>query len=202
MQAILEDIEQGRSKLSALVPPDTFYFDRLIGAGSGETTIEDYAETTLRPLIRSLIDWDPNEGAKLALLLAGHACILMAVDEATLSKVDLLALASWARDEGDPLAQLAMVELGASHLARDERLAPVLAEIATQLLVEDAENDQGRIKLLSSVFMLVEGELSRARTSRPRNPSAAPGVAGPGLTDLQAGRAKGKYGPLRGMGAA
>jgi hypothetical protein len=170
MGAIGEDIEAGHSKLTSLVPPERSYYDRLIGADTGLTGIEDYAQDVTAPLAAHLVAWNSVEGARLALLLAGHASIMRAIDDVTLARIDLPGLASWARDHGDPLSQLGMIEIGAPRIPDFPALDPILAEIAQQLLAEDPDRDDGRIHLLSAVFMLVDGELSRARTLSESQP--------------------------------
>jgi len=163
MESITEDIKTGHSKLASLVPPDRAYYDRLIGVDSGTARIEDYAQEVAGPLIAGLVAWDPVKGPRLALLLAGHASIMRAIDGATLEQIDLPALASWARDYGDPLSRLGMIEIGAPLVQDNPELDPILAAIAERLLADDPHDEAGHIHLLSAVFMLVDGELSRSQ---------------------------------------
>lgn len=162
-ESILEDLETGSSKLATLVPPSTDYYERLIGPLPSSIPVEAFAETEVRQHIARLVAWDPVEGARLALLLSGHPSIMRAIDDATLRRIDLLRLAEWARDKGDPLSQLGMVELGIRLMRSHLALEPVLAAILRQLLGDNLEEGGGPFDLLSSCFVLAEGELSRLK---------------------------------------
>jgi hypothetical protein len=162
-RTILEDIESGSSKLATLVPLHAFYYDRLIGAPTEAGSIEEYAGRAISEHLAQLIEWDPVEGSRLALLLAGHFSVLQSMDDKTFARIDLRALAEWARDHGDLISQLGMMELGARGLPKDPGLETPLVAILEQLLAENPEAPEGRLPLLSACFILAEGELSRTK---------------------------------------
>ena len=72
-RSISSELSSGQIDISSLVPPSHRYFDRLVGAYDGSTSITEYAAGSGRMLLGQLSAWKPYEGFLFSLFLSSHS---------------------------------------------------------------------------------------------------------------------------------
>lgn len=156
-------IKNREIKISSLVPHSRRYFERLVGAYNDDTSIRDYAAGGGRALLKELSAWRPYEGFLIGLLLSSHSSLTSEINIDPLSGEDLLRAYGYLENHGDRLSQLGAIEVGLRVLSdRPEIEEPVMRLIEMIRDDNDAEQESG-FRLLSALFVLVDGELSRIR---------------------------------------
>lgn len=163
------EMETAKVNLSTLVPRSERYFDRLAGEYGQSPNISDHAEVAAREHINQLMSWRAYDGFLLSLLLSSHSSIAAAIDANQLEERDLIQAYEWIEREGDPISQVGAIEIGLSILDKSPKIEPYIRRTIEQIRDDSADRDRGRFHLLSSLIMLVEGELSRTKILR-RNP--------------------------------
>jgi hypothetical protein len=167
---VLEEIRSGTSKVSSLVPDSARYFDRLVGDGNDATELIEYIEKIVKPHISRLLDWHEANGLRYALFISAHPYLPKAIPVERIKSETVLRLLDWLEKKGDRHSQLAAIEFGFEHLDRFPDIEPKLVRLIEQFRRDDPEDENGRLKLLSSLVVLVEGELARTQSFRRRPP--------------------------------
>jgi hypothetical protein len=145
--------------VEGLVPSNREYWENLCGGGVAPT-LEALAEEVMPGHVSSLVAWDALEGAKQALLLAGHATLLQGAKLADLPSDVMVALLDWAVSSGDLIAKVAAIEVSLEALDRNAALGEPLAKLVTEVLELSTDDKDGPLQLLSGLIALVEGQLS------------------------------------------
>jgi hypothetical protein len=167
---VRSELEDGTSSFSSLVPRSVQYFDRLVGECQQSLSIAEYAPVGAAEHIKQLISWRPYDGLLLALLLSSHSlnsneiCIDQFKDD------DLIQAYEWLQKHGDRVSQVGAVEIGLSVLDKRPEIEPYIKNIIEQLRDDNTDDDRGRLRLLSALIVLVEGELSRTKILREKPP--------------------------------
>lgn len=159
-RTIVDTIPRGAASLSILVPADTLYYERLIGAGE-PATIEDYCQDVAPEHIAALAADDPLDQAKAALLLAAHPRVLHQGGFPDLAAAQWCALAAWVRAEGDLLSRIGFLEIAMPHAIDDTALEEMLVALVGEIAELDPLDESGRLHFLASTVQLVDGEFSR-----------------------------------------
>ncbi|NGO56267.1 hypothetical protein, partial [Allomesorhizobium camelthorni] len=120
--------------------------------------------------IAELIAWKPNEGTKLALLLSAHSSIPPQIDLDRASSDELQTLFDDLDKRGDRLSQLGAIELGLSIFDRHPQIEAAIIGMIQQIRDDDTDSANSRFRLLSALAVLVEGEVSRAKTLAGKPP--------------------------------
>jgi hypothetical protein len=167
---ILREIRSGTSNVSSLVPDSVRYFDRLVGDGSTATKLVEYVESIAKPHISHLMDWHQLDGLRYVVFLSSHPYFAKAIDVDRVKAESMSRLLEWLEKNGDRHSQLAGIEFGFDHLDRYPNIEPSLVNLIEQFRRDDPEEENGRLKLLSSLIVLVEGELARTQILRRRPP--------------------------------
>lgn len=159
---IHNEIDAGHSSISSLVPNSRDYYNRLVGAYDGKcTSIKDYAAGPGRTFLNNLSEWRSYDGFLLGLLLASHSTL---TDEMCVDHLDgdnLVKAFGFIEMQGDLLSRLGAFEVGLRICQRRPEVKPFLLSLVHCIRDDDLESDQSDFKLLSSLFVLVDGELSR-----------------------------------------
>ncbi|MGE0681699.1 MAG: hypothetical protein AB7P69_12480 [Candidatus Binatia bacterium] len=164
------EIEKGTSNLSTLVPRSERYFARLVDEYRQSQNITEYTHAGVREHIHQLMSWRAYDGFLLALLLSSHSSIPSVIKADQLEETDLLQAYEWLREKGDRISQIGAIEIGLSILDKRPKIGPYLQSIIEQIRDDKADDEQGRLHLLSALIVLVEGELSRTRILRGKPP--------------------------------
>jgi hypothetical protein len=169
---IANRLASGSSSIASLVPSSIIYYNRLIGELKSATSLEDYISNVATPHINQLLRSDRVRGFPQSLLLAMHGKLSQAVDLAAFTDEEVENHYRWLSSAGDRFSQVAGVEVGLSIVEKRPFIEQYLVRIISEILDDDPEDENGRLKLSSSLFIFVDGELSRLGILRAWPPFA------------------------------
>lgn len=162
-RSIHDEIVGGNILISSLIPSSHKYFDRLVGAYNGSISIHDYSSSNGRKLFSQLAMWRPYDGFLFSLLLSSHASMSAEISVDQLSNDDLVRAYDFLDKHGDRISQLGAIEVGLRVLPSRPEIEPYLIRLIEQIRDDDHDGQKSGFKLLSTLFILVDGELSRTR---------------------------------------
>ena len=163
MQVILREILAGKSSVSSFVPSSRRYFERLVGAYDGSTSIKDYAAGTGKAFLGQLSAWRPYEGFIFSLLLSSHSTLTAEIHIDRLGKEGLVRAYDFIERYGDIISRLGAVEVGLRILPEHLEIEPFIVRLIEQIRDDDDDASKSEFKLFAALFVLVDGELSRTR---------------------------------------
>ncbi|WP_066059932.1 hypothetical protein [Robertmurraya korlensis] len=147
--------------ISSFVPKSRKYYDRLIGAYDGSATIYEYASTQGKKFFEQLINWSPYEGFLHSLLLSSHSSLTEEIIIDQLSDEELVNAFEYIDKYGDSFSQLGAIEIGLRIVKSKNYIEPILIRLLEQVRSDDSEKSVVGFKLIYSLFVLIDGELSR-----------------------------------------
>lgn len=147
--------------LDKLVPSDVRYFERLVGAPPSNEGLKEYAETTAGAFIAQLLQWNPVDGAKRALLMSSHSWLVNVIGLHELARDDLIRLYDLLANVGDRISQLGAIERGLGLLETIPELEPSLCKLVKAFIDDNPEETESRLRLTCGLIVLVESELAR-----------------------------------------
>ncbi len=162
-RSIRSEIKEGKSSVSSLVPSSRRYFERLVGSYDGSATIKDYASGAGRQFIEQLSAWRPYEGFLFALFLSSHSAFPGEIGVEHLGSEDLIRAFNFLEKHGDRISQMGAIEVGMPILPERPEIEPLIVRLVEQVRDDDVDGSVRGLKLLSALFILVDGELSRTR---------------------------------------
>lgn len=160
-KCIRRDILSGSGSMASLVPNSRRYFARLIGDYGGEKSIQDYAKGGARELFKKLREWHAYDGFLFSLLLSSHTSLSAEIDLNQLSSDELFGMFAYIGDHGDLISKLGVIELSIRLTHRTPEIESYLTRFVEQVLSDDIQATMSEFRLLSSLFILVDGELGR-----------------------------------------
>lgn len=169
-QLIRSEIERGSSEIETLVPRKAAYYDGLVGEYDGSENIEAYAANAGKKHLAEILADHSREGLMAALLLSSHSLLVSAIPSEGLTSSTLDRTLANLADEGDHWSRLGVLELGLRVLQNEPQLEPHLTRVASILLEDKDERGASRYRLLSALFALVDGELSRTKVLANKPP--------------------------------
>jgi len=162
-RSIHGEILAGQSSVSSLVPSSRPYYERLVGAYDGSTSINDYAAGAGREFFKQLSAWRPYEGFLFSLFLSSHSALNSEIGVDSLDSESLVRAYNFIEKFGDILSRLGAIEVGLRILSDRPEVEPYLLPLVCRIRDDDMESARSEFKLFSSLFVLVDGELSRMR---------------------------------------
>lgn len=197
-RSINQDIKSGESSVETLVPSSRRYYERLVGVYDGSESIANYAVGSLQKIFTELHGWDSYRGVLLSLLLSSHSTLTDEICAENIEREDLLNAFKYLEASGDKLSQLGAFEVGLKLITLESRLEPILISFIEQIRDDNPENSMSDFKLLSALFVLVDGQLSRIRlfSSEPPFYRRLASLAHAALIQRQIISAKVGFGPL------
>ena len=153
----------GGVQVDTLVPRSRRYFERLVGVYDGSDSIQDYARGAGGRHIRSLQEWEPCNGLLYGLLLSAHSSLVNQIDVKRIGFDDLMRSFRFLEKEGDVLSRIGAIEVGFRLIGTMPDLEPVLVRLIERLRDDDGHGSKSGIRFMSSLFQLVDGEISRVR---------------------------------------
>lgn len=162
-RSICSEIEGGQSSTSSLVPPSRRYYERLVGAYDGSDSIRDYAAGIGKTFFEQLSAWRPYDGFLLSLFLSSHSALTAEINVDKLGSKDLVRAFDFLDEHGDITSQLGAIEVGLRILPTRPEIEPVLIRLVEQIRDDDVDGQASDFNILSALFFLVDGELSRIR---------------------------------------
>ena len=164
MQVIHGMISRGQGvQVDTLVPRSRRYFERLVGVYDGSDSIRDYARGAGRRHIQALLKWEPCNGFFYSLLLSAHSSLVNQIDVERIDPDDLMRSFRFLEKEGDVLSRMGAIEVGFRLIGVMPDLEPVLASLIERLRDDDGHGPKSGVRFMSSLFQLVDGEISRVR---------------------------------------
>ena len=162
-RVIHSEFADGNAKISSLVPSSRKYFERLVGPYDGSASITDYAAGRARQFFGQLREWKPYEGFLFSLFLASHSSLTAEIGVERLEDKDLFRAMDLLEHYGDRISQLGITELGLRIIPERPGIEPVLIRLIEQIRDDKVDGANSGFRLLSALFILVDGELSRSR---------------------------------------
>lgn len=162
-RAIRNEIMEGKSSASSLVPNSRRYFERLVGVYDGSASIKDYAVGAGQKVFEELTEWRPFEGFLFSLLLSSHSALSAELSANHLNQNDLESAFNFLENYGDMLSRLGAFEVGVRMLPNRPELEPFLLRLVHLIRDDDVQGEASEFKLFSALFVLVDGELARTR---------------------------------------
>jgi hypothetical protein len=163
MQSLHNEIASGQIKISTLVPHSRRYFERLVGSYDGSSSIQDYATGNGKSHLAQLALWHPYDGFLLSLYLSSHSSLTAEINVERLGNEDLIRALDFLDKYGDRISQLGAIEVGLRVLQSRPEIEPFLIRLIEQIRDEKVDGHGSQLDLLSSLFIFVDGELSRSR---------------------------------------
>ncbi|MES0034857.1 hypothetical protein NKJ74_06165 [Mesorhizobium sp. M0046] len=170
VRRITADVEEGHSRFESLAPRSARYFLRLAGEYTRETDLKSYVQNALSAHIAELVAWNATEGMKLALLLSAHSSVPPEIDIGQISSGELQTVFEYLDKSGDRLSQLGAIELGLSVFDQHPQLELSIVGMVQQIRDDDPNSSDSRFRLLSALTVLIDGEVSRAKTLLDKPP--------------------------------
>lgn len=156
------EMRSGSSSIDSLVPVSRIYYERLIGQWNGEKDIQEYAASRTKRLRNSAVPLGPKQ-LLCELHLSSHSSLLSDVVDNGL-KGDVLEQAiKGIASNGDRISQIGSIEIGLRLVTTNRQLIPVISSQIRTLRDDDPRANNSGYRLLSALFMLVDGELARTR---------------------------------------
>ena len=153
-----------------LVPADVRYFDRLTGEPPEGVRLPEFVNEVLGSHVRAIVAWDGFEGLRLVLALSAHEMVSEVIDLTTVPREDVERVFRWLADHGDRVSQVGAIECGFRHLGQFPEIEPFLLALIREVSGDQPEDASGRLRLLSGLVVLVEGEVGRRGIARQRPP--------------------------------
>lgn len=162
-RSLRDEIINEQLRISTLVPPSRKYFERLIGAYDESASIHAYAVGSGKRHFDQLSLWHPYDGFLFSLFLSSHSSLTDEINMDHLSNEDLIHAYDFVDKNGDRISQLGALEVGFRILALHPEIETSLINLFEQIRDEDLYGQSSQFRLLSNLFMFVDGELSRTR---------------------------------------
>lgn len=163
MRAIRGEILAGQSSVSSLAPCSRRYFDRLVGAYDGSTSVRDYAAGSGGRFLAQLSAWRPYEGFLFSLFLSSHSALTAEIGVDRLDREDLARAYDLLEKRGDMLSRLGAIEVGLRILPENPEIEPFLIRLIQKIRDDDVDSATSEFRLFAALFVLVDGELARTR---------------------------------------
>ena len=163
MMTIQQDVRAGRAGVRTFVPTSRRYFDRLVGAFDGSASLTEYAAGRGREHLAALTEWQACDGFLHGLYLSGHSRLTDGITVDRLGGDELPAMLEFVARYGDRMSQVGAVEVGFRVLGSRPEIAPLLMLLVEAIRDDDARGASSGVMLFSSMFHLVDAELSRGR---------------------------------------
>ena len=162
-RVIRNQLKSGRDRVNSFVPCSHKYFERLVGRYDRSTSIIQYSKRVARPLFEELSMWRPYDGFLLSLLLSSHSAITAEIPVERLERKDLVRAFEFLDTNGDKISQLGAIEVGLRILADRPEISPHIIRLMEHIRDDSLDAVATGLKMLSALFILVDGELSRTR---------------------------------------
>ena len=134
-----------------------------MGVYDGNSSIRDYAAGRGKEFLNSLLSWRPYDGFLFGLFLSSHSALTSEISPKGLDSDDLVRVFGFLEKCGDRTSQLGAIEVGLQVLPERPEIESSLIRLVEQIRDDDVDGPASGFKLLSALFVLVDGELGRNR---------------------------------------
>lgn len=160
-RSIYEELLNGQISIFSLVPSSRRYYERLIGEFDGSLSIKDYAISSGKSLLKQLSDWNSYDGFLFSLFLSAHSNLTSEIEIGVLESEDVLRAFDYVEKYGDTISQIGAIEVGLGLTSSIPEIMPIISHLVEQIRDDDVNGQNSGFKLISALFFLVDGELSR-----------------------------------------
>lgn len=160
-QTIRNEVMNGEGSLSTLIPNSRRYFERLVGIYDGSHSIGAYAIGAARKLVECHSNRKPYEGFLSSLFISSHQALSSEIKADLLDSNELEKAFMFLSKHGDLISCIGALEVGLRILPDKPVIEPFLLLLVCR--IRDAEEQGSQFTLLSSLFILVDGEMARIR---------------------------------------
>lgn len=162
-RAIRAEIQKTQIDIPSLVPSSRRYFARLVGEYDGSPSIGDYATGAGKSFMEGLLTRQPYDGFLSSLLLSSHSTLTAEINIERLDGRNVTRAFEFLIKQGDKLSQLGAVEVGLRILPKMPEIEALLVRLVEQIRDDSVDRITSEFELFSTLFILVDGELSRIR---------------------------------------
>jgi hypothetical protein len=162
-KSIRNEIENKKINISTLVPYSSRYYERLVGVYDDSPDVRDYAIKNCRSLFSQLSSWHSRDGFLLSLILSSHSSISDQIDVSQLSTNEIIDALEFLEKSGDRISQLGAIEVGLRVVQLQPEIKPNLIRLIQLIFDDKVDEPNSGFNLISVLFLLVDGELSKAR---------------------------------------
>lgn len=162
-RSIQDIMKSSTIKVSSLVPSSLRYYERLVGAYDGSSTIWEYASAAAQNFFKQLAEWRPFEGFLFSLFLSSHDAVTAEISIDHLDRDKLIKAYDFIESHGDILSKLGAIEVGLQNFQKRPEIEQHLIRLVSFIRDDDVESSTSAFKLFSALFVLVDGELSKTR---------------------------------------
>lgn len=155
--------------ITDLVPRDIAYYEALVGALVEVDNLPDYVRETSN-FVSQLMNWNCVKGLKCALLLSSHSQLISVIDLNEFSVDDFCSVLEFVKSEGDIFSKVGVIELGFGKVKDWPQIQPHLFALISDLIDDDPLEQNARFSFVSSLIVLVIGELSRIKIFKDKPP--------------------------------
>lgn len=155
--------EGSKIDVGSLVPHSKKYIERLVGDYDGSESILDYANGSGEELLDSLTKWQPVQGFLHCLNLSAHPSLTVKIDISHLSNEKLIEAFEFVEEFGGVLSKVGAIEVGIRNLKERPEIEPFLVRFIEAIRDDGVEGPQSECKVFTSLFVLVDGQLSSSR---------------------------------------
>jgi hypothetical protein len=153
----------GSSSVDSLVPDSPRYFYRLVGCVNNEYGLNEYVNRVAKSHIEQLLSWRQIDGLFLALLMSSHSLIVSMISIDGFELKNLITVFESLSEKGDRFSQLGTIELGLQNLHNFPELETYIESMIEEILNDSPSEPESQFQLLSSLVMLVDGQMALKR---------------------------------------
>ena len=170
IQVIRSGFRSGQINIFSLVPFSRKYYERLVGEYDESDSIRKYATSSGRKIFDQLSRWRPYEGFLFSLFLSSHSSMAAEVNVDRLTSEDLVRAFDFLENYGDRISQIGAIEVGLRVLPSRPEIEQALIRLIEQIRDDDVSEQGSDFNVLTALFLLVDGELSRSRLLSEKPP--------------------------------
>jgi len=168
-ERILAELRKPTVSIEILVLRSLDYYERLVGRLDGQANIKEYVEEVATEHIHRLLEWRMPDGLHQALLMCSHSLITNALAKEAIVASEFNRLATWAQS-ADAIARTAALELAVKRPRDRAKIGDTVRALAERFTGNGAKERCDPFKLLSAAFIMVDGELGKAKTLASKPP--------------------------------
>lgn len=162
-KAIKNEILNNNCKISTLVPSSRKYYERLVGTFDGSETIHKYVSCTGKLFLEQLSLWQPYNGFMLSIFLSSHSSVTAEISIDKMTNKEVLRAFEFLEKNGDRLSQIGAIEIGLRVINEIPEIEQIIINLIQKINEDNPDNLSSEFNLLSSLFMLVDGQISQMR---------------------------------------
>lgn len=168
--SLAEKLRSDDCSISDLVPSDLAYYEALVGSSFGFKDLFSYSEGEAKKHMAQLLGWDSVQGLRFSLLFSCHSYLVSNIDLASIKLEEFVSVLESVKKEGDIFSKIGVVELALVNLKNWPETQSIILEIVEELINEDPLDLHGRFTFISSLIVLVLGELARTKVFKDKPP--------------------------------